>query len=91
MLDLALVRRAGGLDALAAQLPAGAYETGAQRAAGATAVDAHRETGDASRITAVGAWIEVARRPPAATGADHAELALAGRASPRRSPARSSR
>jgi DNA-binding CsgD family transcriptional regulator len=50
VLDLALIRRAGGLDALAERLPAGA--------------------------SAVGAWIEVARRPPAATGADHAELAL---------------
>ena len=50
VLDLALVRAAGGLDALAHELPPGA--------------------------SAVGAWIEVARRPPASTGADHAELAV---------------
>lgn len=52
VLDLRLVRRFGGLDALAARLPAGA--------------------------SAAGAWIEVARHPPAAVGADHAEAALAG-------------
>jgi DNA-binding CsgD family transcriptional regulator len=51
VLDLALVRAAGGLDALGARLPAGA--------------------------SAVGAWIEVARTPPARIGADHAELAFA--------------
>jgi len=51
VLDLGLVRRFGGLDALAARLPAGA--------------------------SAVGAWIEVARRPPAAVGAERAEAALA--------------
>ncbi|WP_028067083.1 AAA family ATPase [Solirubrobacter soli] len=50
VLDLALVRGFGGLDALAAQLPPGA--------------------------SAVGAWIEVARTPPAGVGADHAELAF---------------
>ena len=50
VLDLALVRRFGGLDGLAARLPPGA--------------------------SAVGAWIEVAREPPAAAGADHAEAAL---------------
>ena len=50
VLDLALVRAGGGLDALAEHLPPGA--------------------------SAVGAWIEVARRPPASTGADHAEQAF---------------
>jgi DNA-binding CsgD family transcriptional regulator len=49
VLDLSLVRRFGGLDAIAAQLP---------------------------QAAAVGAWIEVARTPPAADGADHAEAAL---------------
>ena len=50
VLDLALVRAAGGLDTLAQQLPLGA--------------------------SAVGAWIEVARTPPASRGADHAEQAF---------------
>ena len=50
VLDLALVRAAGGLDALAEHLPLGA--------------------------SAVGAWIEVARTPPASRGADHAEQAF---------------
>ena len=50
VLDLKLVRRFGGLDALADQLPPG--------------------------TSAVGAWIEVARHAPAATGAAHAEAAL---------------
>ena len=51
VLDLSLVRRFGGLDGLAARIPAGA--------------------------SAVGAWIEVAREPPASVGAARAEAALA--------------
>ena len=58
-----------------------------RRSAGSTRSRARLPPG----ASAVGAWIEVARRPPAATGADHAEEALAERASRRRSPARWSR
>jgi tetratricopeptide (TPR) repeat protein len=46
VLDLALVRRFGGLDAIASRVP----------------------------DTAVAAWIEVARKPPASAGADHVTL-----------------
>jgi DNA-binding CsgD family transcriptional regulator len=49
VLDLGVLTRMGGLDAIAARAP------------GAT----------------VGAWIDVARHPPASTGADRAEAALA--------------